>query len=117
MMLGLLIVEVDGSGVEQGRTYKDKNDGTTKPLQGRQTGFLWQGDAYPTKISVDIPDGKGPYRPGLYLFSGEMFEGGKYGRLEFRGTRGTQLVPLEEAAKALTELAASEKKQPAVQAA
>lgn len=105
---GLHFVEIDGSGVEQGRTYTEKATGLTKPLQGRQTGFLWQGDRYPVQIAVNIPDGKPPYRPGLYVMSGGIFEAGKFNRVEFRGTREMQLIPLPDAIDALKELQASE---------
>lgn len=105
---GLHFVEIDGSGVEQGRTYVEKGTGLTKPLRGRQTGFLWQGDRYPVQIAIDIPDGKGPYRPGLYLMSGGIFEAGKFSRVEFRGMRDCQLVPLADAVDALGTLLKSE---------
>ena len=117
VVAGLHFVEIDGSGIEQGRTYTEKGTGLTKPLRGRQTGFLWQGSRYPLQISVDIPDGKGPYRPGLYVFSGSMFEAGKFGRLEYKGTRDCELLPVEDAAKAFADLAASEGKQPNLKAA
>ena len=99
--LGLIVVEVDGTGIEQGRTYTDKNSGLTKPLPGRQTAYIWQGGKYPTEISIDIPDGKGPYRPGMYLLAGAVFESGKFGRLEFKGGRELRLVEVGEAVEAL----------------
>lgn len=114
---GIAFVEIDGSGIEQGRTYTDKKDGLTKPLRGRQTGYLWQGGRYPVEISIDIPDGKGPYRPGLYMFAGPMFEAGKFGRVEFKGLRAVELIDLATAAGLLTELAKTEEKQPTVKAA
>lgn len=114
---GIAFVEIDGSGIEQGRTYTDKKDGLTKPLRGRQTGYLWQGGRYPVEISIDIPDGKGPYRPGLYMFAGPMFEAGKFGRVEFKGLRSVELIDLATAAGLLTELAKTEEKQPTVKAA
>ncbi len=114
---GVHFVEIDGSGVEQGRTYTDKKDGLTKPLRGRQTAFLWQGSRYPIEITVDIPDGQGPHRPGLYVMTGAMFEAGKFGRLEFKGTRGCSLVSVTEASRALADLAASEEGAPKLKAA
>jgi hypothetical protein len=99
--MALILVEIDGSGIEQGRTYTDKTTGTTKPLRGRQNGFVWQGARYPLQVSIDIPEGKSPYRPGTYLMSGALFESGKFGRIEFRGTRDMQLIPLSEAVPAL----------------
>ena len=105
---GVHFVEVDGKGVEQGRTYTEKSTGLTKPMQGRQDGYLWQGDAYPIKISVNIPDGRGPYAPGLYVLTGPMFESGKFSRLEFKGARDSGLIPVADAAKALADLAASD---------
>lgn len=100
--LALHFVEIDGSGIEQGRTYKDKETGLTKPLRGVQNAFLNTGDRYPLKISVDIPEGSAPYRPGLYLLAGAIFAAGKFGRLEFVGARNMSLVPLDMAISALT---------------
>lgn len=105
---GICFVEIDGTGVEQGRTYTEKGTGLTKPLRGRQTGFVWQGGRYPIEVSIDIPDGKGPYRPGLYMFAGPMFEAGKFGRIEFKGLRSVELIELATAAELLGQLAKSE---------
>lgn len=93
---GLIFVEIDGSGVEQGRTYTDKATGAVKPLPGRQTGYIWQGGKYPIEVSIDVPEGKGPYRPGMYLLGGPIFQSGDYGRVGFKGTRELALVSLEE---------------------
>ena len=106
--LALITVEIDGSGIEQGRTFKDKDTGMTKPLPGRQNAFLWSGAKYPITIQVDIPDGRPPYRPGTYLMAGAIFESGKFGRLEFKGGRNLELVPLAEAIEALSVVAAEE---------
>lgn len=106
----MLIVEIDGSGIEQGRTYTDKKDGLTKPLRGRQNGFLWQGGKYPITISIDIPDGKPPYAPGSYVLCGSLFEAGKFGRMEFKGTRDLTLISVAMAAEALAAVAAEESK-------
>ena len=107
-MLGLHIIEIDGSGIDQGRTYVDKKTQATKPLPGRQTGYLSQGDRYPIKISVDILDGNVPYRPGLYLMSGALFGTGDFERVTFKGTRNLVLIELADAARALAELVAAE---------
>jgi len=109
---GICYVEIDGTGIEQGRHYTDKASGLQKPLPGKQTGYIWQGGRYPITISVDIPEGKGPYRPGLYLFSGPMFESGKYGRVEFKGLRECQLVEMSIAADVLDALAKAESATP-----
>ncbi len=98
---GLVLVEIDGSGVEQGRTYTDKTTGGQKPLPGRQTGYIWQGGRYPVEVSIDIPDGKGPYAPGFYFFGGTIFQGGDYGRLNFKGSRELKLVAADEVADRL----------------
>lgn len=93
---GLVLVEIDGSGVEQGRTYTDKATGAQKPLPGRQTGYVWQGGRYPVEVAIDIPEGKGPYAPGFYFFGGTIFQSGDYGRLTFKGSREVKLVQVDE---------------------
>lgn len=116
--LGLIMFEIDGTGIEQGRTYTDKTSGIQKPLPGRQTAFVWQGSKYPLKCQVDIPEGRPPYAPGSYLASGELFAGGEYDRLSFKGTRNLYLIPVAEAAAALADVAAEEAPTPkAVKAA
>jgi Helix-destabilising protein len=105
---GVHYVEIDGTGIEQGRTYTDKKDGLVKPLTGRQNGYLWQGDRYPIQISVDIPQGAGPYRPGLYVITGPMFAAGEYGRVNYKGMRNASLISVADAAQALAALALEE---------
>lgn len=102
---GLILVEIDGSGIVEGRTYTDKQTNVQKPLPGQQAAFIWQGDRYPIRVSIDIPTGRGPYRPGAYMMGGGVFEPGKYGRLEFKGARELTLVPLDEAVTMLTGMA------------
>lgn len=104
----LITVEIDGTGIEVGKTYTEKATGLTKPLGGRQTGFIWQGSRYPLQVSIPIPDGKPPYRPGTYVLSGALFESGKFQRIEFKGTRDLQLIPVADAAAALTAIAKEE---------
>lgn len=89
---GIIVVEVDGSGIKQGRTYTDKNTGATKPLPDQQTGFIWQGSKYPVEVSLDVPEGKAPYRPGFYFLGGPIFGAGDYGRVNFKGMRELDLV-------------------------
>ncbi|MBV7267566.1 G5P family DNA-binding protein [Erythrobacter ani] len=105
---GLVLVEIDGSGVEQARTYTDKLTGQVKPLPGRQTGFIWQGGKYPVEVGVDFPTEKGPYAPGMYFLGGPIFSAGDYGRVQFKGTRELNLVDADEVLDRLT-LAASAK--------
>jgi len=99
----MVLVEIDGTGIEQGRTYTDKKSGLLKPLPGNQTGYIWGGGRYPVKISVEIPEGQGPYRPGNYLLGGEVFEAGDFGRPKFNG-RKMILIDANDAAKALCEM-------------
>lgn len=94
--LGLVLVEIDGSGIEQGRSYTDKATGAQKPLPGRQTAYFWQGGKYPAEVSLDYPDAHGPYRPGFYFLGGPVFAGGDYGRLNFKGGRELRLVSVDE---------------------
>lgn len=89
---GIILIEIDGSGISQGRTYTDKTTGQTKPLSDSQTAFIWQGSKYPVEVSIDIPSGKPPYRPGFYFIGGPLFGSGDYGRVTFKGTRELELV-------------------------
>lgn len=93
---GLVLVEIDGTGIEQGKTYQDKATGATKPLPGRQTAFVWQGGRYPAEVSIEIPEGKPPYRPGFYFLGGAIFAAGDYGRINFKGSRAMVLVSVDE---------------------
>jgi len=99
--LGLILVEIDGSGIEQGRSYTDKATGAVKPLPGRQTAYIWQGGRYPIEVSVDVPDKTGPYRPGFYFLGGPLFQSGEYGRVGFKGTRELVLVAFDDVADRL----------------
>lgn len=90
--LGIILVEVDGSGIKTGRTYTDKVSGAVKPLSDSQTAFLWQGSKYPVEVSIDIPQGQAPYRPGFYFLGGPIFAAGDYGRANFKGFRELALV-------------------------
>lgn len=110
--LALVLVEIDGEGIVQNRTFTDKSNGMTKRLPDQQDGYVWQGARYPTKITINVPEGQPPYRPGMYLLGGEIFESGKYGRLEFRGDRGLSLISVADASDALAELATEETKKP-----
>jgi len=102
--LSLILVEIDGSGISQGRTYKDKETGNTKPLGDTQTGYLWMGGRYPVQVAIDIPKGAAPYAPGTYVPAGPLFQAGKFGRWEFVGTRELMLIPLDAAIRAMIEI-------------
>lgn len=107
---GLLLLEIDGSGVDQGKTYTDKSTGQVKPLPGRQTAYLWQGGKYPVEVAIEFPEGKPPYRPGWYVLGGSIFAAGDYGRVNFKGTRSLQLVAVDEVLDRLAVAAAGGKK-------
>lgn len=92
---GLVLVEIDGSGIEPGRTYTDKTTGQQRPLPGKQTGYIWQGGKYPVEVSLDVPDA-GPYRPGFYFVGGPIFSSGDYQRLQFKGGRDLKLIAVDE---------------------
>ena len=93
---GLVLVEIDGTGVEHGRTYTDKATGAQKPLPGRQTAYIWQGGKYPVEVSLDYPDSAGAYRPGFYFLGGAVFASGDYGRVNWKGSRELKLVSADE---------------------
>ena len=89
---GLVMVEVDGSNIQQGRTFTDRNTGQTKPLPGTQAAYIWQGGKYPVEVAVEFNDQNGPYKPGWYFLGGAVFASGDYGRINFKGTRELNLI-------------------------
>jgi hypothetical protein len=89
---GMVLVEIDGSGVKAGRMYADKVTGAQRPIPGSQTAYIWQGGKYPVEISIDVDDAKGPLRPGFYFLGGAIFASGDYGRVRLKGFRDLRLV-------------------------
>lgn len=98
--LGLVVVEISDEPVEPGRTFTDKTTGMQKPLPARQTGWLWSGKRHPIEVKLDVDDKAGPYRPGIYLLGGDIFNAAKFGRVEFNDRR-LRLVRCSDAIVAL----------------
>lgn len=107
---GIILVEIDGSGIKPSRTYTDKASGQQRPLPGTQTAFIWQGSKYPVEVAIDYEDSSGPYRPGFYFLGGPIFAAGDYGRTNFRGFR--ELV-LAEVSVVLDSIAVADPKSKA----
>jgi hypothetical protein len=91
-----VFVEITSEPVVQGNPIQDKTTGYMKPGIARQNAYLHQGLAYPLPFKVKVPE-SGPYKPGRYLMSGEVFKTGQYG-LDYRGA-DLALVAFEDAAK------------------
>lgn len=98
-------VEIANEPVIEGKPFQDKATGMMKPGTAKQNAYLHDGKRYPTPFQIKVPE-KGPYRPGYYLMTGEVFKPGQYG-LDYRGADLT-LTAFEEAAKFI----ASAAKQP-----
>lgn len=90
-------VEVSDEAIVKGRS--GSNDRGRYEIPAKQVCYLWQGDRYPTRLEVAVPD-VGPRKPGFYLLAGKCFQVGDYGRLKF-SDRELSLVPIEDVAAAL----------------
>ena len=95
-------VEVTDEAVIPGRS--GNNDRGPWTIPPKQPCYLWQGDRYPTRIEIAVPN-TGPRRPGFYLLGGVPFKVGVQGTrvtVQF-DDRGIDLIPLEEVAQALSK--------------
>lgn len=97
-------VEIVNEPVIQGKPYQDKSTGMLKPAQVKQNAYLHCGRAFPLPFTVKVPDA-GPYRPGKYLMTGDVFKTGEWG-LDYRGM-DLVLVPFDDAVKFMTGKAAA----------
>jgi len=96
-----VFVEIGNEPLEAARTITGK-DGMPKVMPARQTAWLWIGKRHPIEIKVEIETGTSPYRPGLHLLGGPVFEAGEWGRPKFN-SRHLVLVPVAEAFDALMQ--------------
>lgn len=87
-------VELTDEPIIPGRSgTNDRGPWTIPP---KMPAYLWQGDKYPTKIEIPVPDTGRP-RPGVYLIAGNPFSVGVKGArtaIQF-DERNIQLVPIE----------------------
>lgn len=90
-----LFVEITPEAIIPAKSFQDKSTGMMKPGQAKQNAYLHSGKAYPLPFMVKVPDA-GPYKPGRYLMTGEVFKTGEYG-LDYRGSE-LQLCAFEDAA-------------------
>lgn len=99
----LNFVIITDEPVQQGAPVQDKATGYMKPGIARQNAYLDQGLAFPLPFKVKVPE-SGPYRPGKYLMTGEVFKTGQYG-LDYRGA-DLKLIAFEDAVRFMTGKAA-----------
>lgn len=87
-------VELTDEPIIPGRSgTNDRGPWTIPP---KMPAYLWQGDRYPTKIEIPVPEAGRP-RPGIYLLAGSPFSVGVKGSrtsIQF-DERAIALVPLE----------------------
>lgn len=108
----MIFIEITDEPIATSRPFSDKTTGETKPGRSRQNAYIHQGDRYPLKTMIAVPDA-GPYRPGNYLIGGALFSsgtaktqsGGDYAVLKFNDKAMT-LTPVAEALKAFAGKAA-----------
>lgn len=101
----LLYVEITDEALIPGRPYTDKATGVTRPAIAKQNAYLHTGARYPVPFKTIVPE-TGPYRPGLYLMGGDVFKPGEYDGLKFFD-RALELVPVQEALRALNTFASA----------
>ncbi|AXB79776.1 hypothetical protein [Novosphingobium sp. P6W] len=94
-----LFVEITPEAIIPGKSYQDKATGMMRPAQAKQNAYLHSGKAYPLPFMVKVPE-SGPYKPGRYLMTGEVFKTGEYG-LDYRGSE-LQLCSFDDAAAIIT---------------
>lgn len=92
-------VEVTDEKIIPGRSGTNERGAYTIPA--KHVAYLWQGDRYPTRIEIAVPE-TGPLKPGFYLLAGKCFTVGDYGRLKF-SDRELALVSVEDVGKFLAE--------------
>lgn len=90
-------VEVSAEPVIPGRSGSNERGAYTIPA--KQTCYIWQGEPYPIKIDLAVPD-TGPRKPGFYLLAGKPF---KVASVRDRivvnfDDRQVDLIPVESAA-------------------
>lgn len=95
-----LFVEITAEAIIAARPFQDTKTGMMKPGQAKQNAYLHSGKAYPLPFTVKVPE-SGPYKPGRYLMTGEVFKTGEYG-LDYRGAE-LQLCAFEDALKLISE--------------
>lgn len=89
---GMVLVEVDGTGIKQPRMVTVKATGAQMQMPGGQAAFIWQGQKYPVAVEIEWDAERGPYKPGFYFIGGPLFAAGDYGRINFKGGRELVLV-------------------------
>jgi hypothetical protein len=95
-----LFIEITAEPIIPGKSYQNKQTGMMNAPVAKQNAYLHSGRAYPLPFTVKVPEA-GPYRPGRYLFAGEVFKTGEYG-LDYRGSE-LQLCSFEDAVRLMTE--------------
>lgn len=100
-----IIVEIPALAIIPPRSGKSKT-GSDYSIGAKQVADFHNSGRHVIAGEVMVPD-SGPYRPGLYLLGGPCFAPGEYG-VKFVD-RGLQLVPIEDALKAIQSFMASAK--------
>ncbi len=71
-MSKIIFIEVAAKPVIPGKAGVSSKNGQPYSIPAKQVCYCHQGEDYPTKFEVPVPD-SGPYRPGRYLIAGEAF--------------------------------------------
>lgn len=107
-MFKFLHVEIADAPIISGRSGISKSN-QPYTIPDKQNAALHFGGAFPHPVQIAIPDGKSPYKPGLYLLTGA--------NLIVPGDRGPQVNLRDAELVALDEVAGALSGKPALKAA
>lgn len=99
--MNIINIEISTKPIIAGRSGISTKNGQPYSIPSKQIAYIHQGDDYPSKLEVVVPD-TGPYRPGRYLLAGEAFVPTERG-VRF-DDRAVALVSVSDALKQLQEL-------------
>lgn len=88
----MLIVEVQSSEVNPRNLTTKK--GKPMTLREQQVYFHIEGQAYPVRGRINVPDDRQPYQPGMYVLSGSNFYADNFGGLKL--SMHTVLEPFKD---------------------
>ena len=99
-MFKFLHVEIADSPIVSGRSGISSKTNQPYTIPDKQTAALHFGGPFPHPVEIAIPEGKSPYKPGLYLLTGkDVVRPGANGPTV--NLRDAELIALEEVAQLL----------------
>ena len=100
-MFSFLHVEIADAPIVTGRSGISSKTNQPYTIPDKQSAALHFGGAFPHPVEIPIPQGKSPYKPGLYLLTGsDLVRPGPNGPMV--NLRDAQLIGLDEVKEMLT---------------